>query len=147
MLNNYRTAIKDTYAILNQNVSPGLLIIPSSLIILKKPIPGYNNTVRISDMSMRFGTNKDLNKEQLRLAGGGDFKPKSGLMTPKEHGASRGRAKRGTSSSALDDLKSASDNIKRGTLLVVLGMIRIMIKRDPKTTHCSIFFSLDWLEL
>ena len=52
MLNNYRTAIKDTYVILNQNLSLGLLIIPSSLIILDKPIPGYNNTVRISDMNM-----------------------------------------------------------------------------------------------
>ena len=70
MLNNYRTAIKDTYAILNQNISPGLLIIPSSLIILDKPIPGYNNTVRISDINMRFGTNKDLNKKPLRLSGG-----------------------------------------------------------------------------
>ena len=69
MLNNYRTAIRDTYAILNQNISPGLLIIPSSLIILDKPIPGYNNTVRISDLSMRFGTEKDLNRIRTKSSG------------------------------------------------------------------------------
>ena len=103
MLNNYRTAIKDTYAILNQNISPGLLIIPSSLIILDKPIPGYNNTVRISDLSMRFGTNKDLNKERhrvaapsapeatrpLRLSGGG-----SETMPPKNEGATNSTYKK-----------------------------------------------------
>ena len=120
MLNNYRTAIRDTYAILNQNISPGLLIIPSSLIILDKPIPGYKNTVRISDLSMKFGTEKDLNKVPLRLTGGpvsptpGKNKGateqptfKSGLMEPEKHGYAR--SKRGTSSDAFDDLKKAKD--------------------------------------
>ena len=43
MINDFRTAINDTNQILNQNISPGLLIIPSELTILKNPIPGYNN--------------------------------------------------------------------------------------------------------
>ena len=149
MLNNYRTAIKDTYAILNQNISPGLLIIPSSLIILDKPIPGYNNTVRISDLSMRFGTEKDLNKVRvpLRLTGGNQRLPKknegainstskneprSGLMEP-EKGQNEvlssanspprsygyGRSKRGTSPSAFDDLRKAKD--KRHELVGATG--------------------------
>ena len=40
MINNFRKSIKDTNQILNQNISPGLLIIPSELTILKNPIPG-----------------------------------------------------------------------------------------------------------
>ena len=62
MINNFKTAIKDTNQILNQNISPGLLIIPRSLIILKKPIPGYNNYLTTSALNMRFGTNENLNK-------------------------------------------------------------------------------------
>ena len=62
MLSNYRTAIKDTNVILNHNISPGLLIIPSELTILKEPIPGYNNAITTSTQSMRFGTNQNLNK-------------------------------------------------------------------------------------
>ena len=133
MLNNYRTAIRDTYAILNQNISPGLLIIPSSLIILDKPIPGYNNTVRISDLSMRFGTEKDLNKVPLRLTGGGtEGTPqnnrkkeggaseqhtfKSGLMEPDSVSSRHeyGHSKKGASSSAFDDLKKAKERQKVG---------------------------------
>ena len=66
MLNNFRTAVKDTNVILNQNVSPGLLIIPSSLIILEHPIPGYNNYLTTSSADMRFGTNTGLNKAIAR---------------------------------------------------------------------------------
>ena len=38
MISNFRTAVKDTNQILNQNISPGLLIVPSELTILKNPI-------------------------------------------------------------------------------------------------------------
>ena len=69
MLNNFRTAVKDTNVILNQNVSPGLLIIPSSLIILEHPIPGYNNYLTTSSADMRFGTNTGLNKIEEKSKG------------------------------------------------------------------------------
>ena len=82
MINNFRTAIKDTNQILNQNISPGLLIIPSELTILKNPIPGYNNLITTSTLNMRFGVNQNLNKvyekktepmnQPLRLSGGGN---------------------------------------------------------------------------
>ena len=62
LLNNFRTAIKDTNQILNLNLSPGLLIIPSELTILKEPIKGYNNTITTSTQKMRFGFSKNLNK-------------------------------------------------------------------------------------
>ena len=76
LLNNFRTAVKDTNQILNQNISPGLLIIPSELTTLKTLIKGYNNAITTSTLSMRFGVNQNLNKVQekkkspLRLRGG-----------------------------------------------------------------------------
>ena len=129
MINNYRTAIKDTYAILNQNISPGLLIIPSSLIILDKPIPGYNNRVRISNMNKGFGTNKNLNKELLRLTGGGN-----------EAEQRSSRTKRGTSSDALDRLKSASDNYKRGGLLSASGGKKDGGDEENPTNYSLLYF-------
>ena len=62
MINNFRTAIKDTNQILYQNISPGLLIIPFELTILKNPIPRYNNSITTSTLNMRFGVNQNLNK-------------------------------------------------------------------------------------
>lgn len=62
MINNFRTSIKDTNVILNQNISSGLLIIPSSLIILEKPVPGYSNFLTTSSQNMKFGTNTELNR-------------------------------------------------------------------------------------
>ena len=83
LLNNFRTAVKDTNQILNLNLSPGLLIMPSELTILKDPIKGYNNTITTSTQKMRFGFSKNLNKvkeekkasersdeDPLRLRGG-----------------------------------------------------------------------------
>ena len=64
MMNNFRTSIKDTNQILNQNISPGLLIIPCKLTILKNPIVGYNNAITTSTQNMRFGVNQNLNKTQ-----------------------------------------------------------------------------------
>jgi hypothetical protein len=42
-LSNMRKANRDTNVVLNTAVIPGTVLIPSSLIIFKKPIPGYNN--------------------------------------------------------------------------------------------------------
>ena len=75
LLNNFRTAVKDTNQILNLNLSPGLLIMPSNLTILKDPIKGYNNTITTSTQKMQFGFSKNLNKVEekkspLRLRGG-----------------------------------------------------------------------------
>lgn len=62
MISDFRTSIKDTNVVLNPNISPGLLIIPNSLIILKDSIPGYNNYLTTSTLDMRFGRNTTLNK-------------------------------------------------------------------------------------
>ena len=54
-------AISATNVILNVAISPTLLLIPSSLIIFKKPIDGYNNKLKVSSENMVFGINKNLN--------------------------------------------------------------------------------------
>ena len=79
--------MKDTNQILNQNISPGLLIMPSELTILKILIKGYNNTITTSTLSMRFGVNQNLNKVQekknkspLRLRGGANGGHKGPLL-------------------------------------------------------------------
>ena len=48
-------------AVINTAISPTLWLIPSSLIILKNPIDGYNNKLKVSDKNMVFGINKNLN--------------------------------------------------------------------------------------
>ena len=54
-------AVSSTNVILNTAISPSLWLIPSSMIILKNPIEGYNNKLKISSEGMKFGINKKLN--------------------------------------------------------------------------------------
>ena len=42
-ITNMRTAIRDTNVVLNMAINHNVILIPSRLIILEKPIPGYNN--------------------------------------------------------------------------------------------------------
>ena len=60
-INNMNTAITATNVILNTAISPTLWLIPSSMIILKNPIEGYNNKLKVSSEEMKFGINKKLN--------------------------------------------------------------------------------------
>ena len=43
------TVITATNVVLNVALSPSLWLIPSSLIILKNPIEGYNNKLKVSN--------------------------------------------------------------------------------------------------
>ena len=60
-INNMNQAISSTNVVLNTAISPTLWLIPSSLIILKNPIEGYNNKLKVSDENMVFGINENLN--------------------------------------------------------------------------------------
>ena len=60
-INNMNQAVSDTNVVLNTAISPTLLLIPSSLIILKNPIEGYNNKFKVSTKDMVFGINDGLN--------------------------------------------------------------------------------------
>ena len=60
-INNINEAISATNVVLNTAISPTPWLIPSSLIILKNPIEGYNNKLKVSTKDMKFGINKGLN--------------------------------------------------------------------------------------
>ena len=66
-INNMRKAILDTHAILNTAITPGMILVPGGLIILKQKIPGYNNILTIANYSMSFGLNNDVNKTPKTL--------------------------------------------------------------------------------
>ena len=47
-------AVTDTNVVLNIAISPSLWLLPSNLILLNKPIPGYNNKLKVSNESIWF---------------------------------------------------------------------------------------------
>ena len=48
--------------VLNMAISPGLILVPSNMIILKERVAGYNNVLTLATSDMKFGVNKDINK-------------------------------------------------------------------------------------
>ena len=42
-ISDTRLAIKNTNVVLNMAITPGIILIPSNMIILKKKVAGYNN--------------------------------------------------------------------------------------------------------
>ena len=61
-IGDMRKAIKDTHVVLNTAITPGIILIPGSLIILKKKIAGFNNILTLGENWMKFGTNPTVNK-------------------------------------------------------------------------------------
>ena len=64
-ISNMRTAIENTNVVLNLVVWPGIILIPSSMIILKKRVEGYNNYLTLATKDMKFGVNEDVNKVKI----------------------------------------------------------------------------------
>ena len=60
-INNMNVAVSATNVVLNTAISSTLWLIPSSMIILKNPIEGYNNRLKVSSEDMTFGINENLN--------------------------------------------------------------------------------------
>ena len=60
-----RLAIKNTNMVLNLAISPGLILIPSDITILKKKVAGYNKTSTLVTKDMKFGVNEEVNKVTL----------------------------------------------------------------------------------
>ena len=56
-----RKAIKDTNVVLNMAISPGVILIPSNLIILDKMEAGYNNILKLAASGMKLGKNDGVN--------------------------------------------------------------------------------------
>ncbi len=60
-ISDMRTAIASTNVVLNMAISPGMILVPSNLIIQKEKIPGYNNVLTLVTDKMKFGKNTDVN--------------------------------------------------------------------------------------
>ncbi len=60
-ITNMRTAIASTNVVLNIGISPGMILVPSDLIIQKEKIPGYNNVLTLATDKMKFGKNTGVN--------------------------------------------------------------------------------------
>ena len=58
---NMRTAIASTNVVLNMAISPGMILVPSNLIIQSEKIPGYNNILTLATDKMKFGKNTGVN--------------------------------------------------------------------------------------
>ena len=65
MITNMRTAIESTNVVLNMAISPGMILVPSDLIIQKEKIPGYNNVLTLATEKMKFGKNANVNYKAL----------------------------------------------------------------------------------
>ncbi len=86
MISNMRTAIASTNVVLNMAISPGMILVPSNLIIQKKKIPGYNNVLTLATDKMRFGKNADVNYKASASQSstqGGDSSKNTTPDTPK----------------------------------------------------------------
>ena len=61
LISDMRTAIKDTNVVLNMAITPGIILIPSNMIILKDKVEGYNNFLTLATKTMKFGVNTNVN--------------------------------------------------------------------------------------
>ena len=64
-ISNMRTAIASTNVVLNLVICPGILLVPSSMIILKERVEGYNNYLTLATRDMNFGVNEDVNRVKI----------------------------------------------------------------------------------
>ena len=60
-ISDMRLAIKNTNVVLNMAITPGIILIPSDMIILKEKVAGYNNVLTLATKDMKFGVNEGIN--------------------------------------------------------------------------------------
>ena len=62
-----RKAIQDTNVVLNMAITPGIILIPSNMIILKNKVEEYNNVLTLATNAMKFGVNTGVNYEAPKV--------------------------------------------------------------------------------
>jgi hypothetical protein len=58
---NMRKAIRDTNVVVNTALNRDVILFPSNMLLLEKPIPGYSNILLHPDNKTTFGVNKKVN--------------------------------------------------------------------------------------
>ena len=66
LISNMRTAIKSSNVNLDMTIIPGVVLIPSRMIILERPVPGYNNVLTTATKKVQFGKNQGINFEEVK---------------------------------------------------------------------------------
>ena len=61
LISEMRKAISSTNVVLDMTIIPQVVLIPSKMIILEKPIPGYSNVLLTATKEMGFGKNDKIN--------------------------------------------------------------------------------------
>ena len=56
-----RKAIQDINVVLNMAIMPGVILIPSNIVILKDKVEGYNNVLTLATNAIEFGVNTNVN--------------------------------------------------------------------------------------
>ena len=68
LISSMRSAIKGSNVALNMAILPGVILIPSNMLILDSPIEGYNNVITIAKKGMQFGKNVQVNFSPTKIA-------------------------------------------------------------------------------
>ncbi len=82
-ISNMRTVIASTNIVLNMAISPGMILVPSNLIIQKEKIPGYNNVLTLATDKMKFSKNTNVNYKMPIVTTTTQVTPKTTQITPK----------------------------------------------------------------
>ena len=82
-ISNMRTVIASTNIVLNMAISPGMILVPSNLIIQKEKIPGYNNVLTLATDKMKFSKNTNVNYKTPIVTTTTQVTPKTTQITPK----------------------------------------------------------------
>ena len=110
MISNMRTAKASTNVVLNMAISPGMILVPSNLIIQKKKIPGYNNVLTLATDKMKFGKNADVNYKasasQSSTQGGDIPKTTSSVSKSSTQGGNTGSESPKTTSTQVGSAKA-----------------------------------------
>ena len=102
-ISNMRAAIASTNVVLNMAISPGMILVPSNLIIQKEKIPGYNNVLTLATDKMKFGKNTGVNYKAPSTQETPDT-PKTSLRTTQRTESPKPKSKSPTISVASEIL-------------------------------------------
>ena len=116
-ISNMRTAIETTNVVLNMAISPGMILVPSDLIIQKKKIPGYNNILKLATDKMKFGKNADVNYKVSDPAPASQSSTQGGDTTPDTPKTANSESKSSTQGgdTTPDTPKTANSESKSST--------------------------------
>ncbi|CAB4007389.1 Hypothetical predicted protein [Paramuricea clavata] len=104
-----RTAIANTHVVLNFAIMPGLILIPSDLRILMKPIPGFSNVLTVAKNGMMFRKNEKVN-----------YTNDDSIPTP-THTSNTGESRTIRPIPTVEDFKSPELRQKSDTQNIALG--------------------------